>query len=251
MTSSVSTIHRPSKLVSLPAITVSGFLGSGAGDIAFGVARELDVACVDGQIVRDTARQLGVNVDAVERRGEGGGWIGARIDSALRALIDALAAADTVFFPATSAPVYPLGEPGGDGAGIGSLGAGRLDDRRYLAALTSVITAIAAPGNVVILGHGSESILQDQPNALRVYVYASPEHRINTLMRREGVSEREAERLVSKNYQHQRAFTQHFFAADFASPSLYDFVVQAERLSFDLAVQSIVVAARARAQRRG
>ena len=49
---------------------------------------------------------------------------------------------------------------------------------RYIKTLTSVIKGVAARGNVVLLGRGSQAILQDAPGTLHVYVAASKEWRI-------------------------------------------------------------------------
>ncbi len=250
MTSNVSTIHRPSKLGDLPAITVSGPLGSGARDIALVVARTLRIPYAEDEILRDAARELGVSIETLERRGHCPSGIRGRIDSALRVVVAALAAADTVIVPATGVPEYPLGRPDTD-ITPEPLSIERLDDRRYAAALASVIGRLASEGNVVILGHGSEAVVQAGDRALRVYVYAAFEYRVSTVMRRTGVSRRDAARLASQDDRDQRAFVRHFFDQRFDDPCMYDLVVRSDRLSLDVAVQLISLAARARATRCG
>jgi len=250
MTSNVSTIHRPSRLGDLPAITVSGPLGSGARDIAAVVARALRIPCAEDEILRDAARELGVSVETLERRGHCPSGIRGRIDSALRVLVAAMAAADTVFVPATGVPEYPLGRPDID-ITPEPLSIERLDDRRYAAALATVIGRIASEGNVVILGHGSGAVVKTGERALRVYVYAPLEYRVSAVMRRTGVSKREAAQLASQDDRDQRAFVRHFFGQKLDDPCAYDLVVRMDRLSFDVAVQLISLAARARATRCG
>lgn len=246
----ITTIERPSNPASLPAITVSGFLGSGARDIAVGVARELHVDYVDEQIDRDAARELGVSVHVVERRGTCARGIRARIDSALRGLIGAMAVADTLVVPASGIPEYALGRSGGYAAATAFRSAGSLDDRSYLATLTSVVKGIAARGNVVILGHGSEAILQHEPHTLRVFINAPYQRRVDALLR-EGFPERDAQYLVRQDYEHRRAFNRHFFKLEFESCSLYDMVIQTDWLSHDLAARIISVAARSLMPRAG
>jgi cytidylate kinase len=250
MTSNVSTIDRPSRLSDLPAIAVSGSLGSGARDIALVVARALRISYAEEEILREAAHELGVSIETLVLRGHCPSGIRGRIESVLRVVVAAMAAADTVFVPATGVPEYPLGRPDID-ITPEPLSIERLDDRRFAAALTSVIGRIAAEGNVVILGHGSEVVVKAGERALRVYVYAPLEYRVSTVMRRTGVSRREAAQLASQDDRDQRAFVRHFFGQKLDDPCAYDLVVRMDRLSFDVAVQLISLAARARATRCG
>jgi cytidylate kinase len=235
----------------LPAITVSGFLGSSARRIAVGVALELGIGYIDRQILVDAARELGVTVDAFEYRVERARSIGERVASLLSTLMETVAATDICYPLATGGLESALG-PYYAEAGAGSLGRpGRLNDQRYLATLTSVIKGVAARGNVVVVGHGSEAILQHQPHTLRVFVSAPRDYRVVELMRRGAIPERDAQQRIHADDQHRCAFNRQFFNVGFDDPALYDLIVQADQISFDRAVQLVSVAARTRAPRAG
>ncbi len=249
LNSSVATREYPAGVQDLPAITVSGFLGSGARKIAIGVALELGVGYVDRQILVDAARQLGVTIEAVERRGERAKSIGQRIASVLTSLMDGLAAADVSYLLSSGGLEFVLGRSYDEAVALSPALPGQLDNRRYLATLTSVIRDVAERGNVVILGHGSEAILQHEPRALRVFVNAPQDHRVAALMASDAITECDAQQRIRANQRHRCAFNRHFFNTAFDDPACYDLIVRADRMSFELAVQLISVAARTRAPR--
>ncbi len=250
MSSTVGTIHRPSELRDLPAIAVSGSLGSGARDIAMAVACTLRLSYAEDEILRDAARELGVSFEALERRGRCPSGIRGRIDSALRGIVAAMAAADSVFVPPVGVPEYPLGRPRID-ADREPFNIERLDDRRYAATLTSVVGRIASAGNVVIFGCGSEAVVKAGERTLRVYVCAPLEYRVSSVMRTTGVSRTDAARLASEEDRDQRAFVRHFFSQRFDDPCAYDLTVRSDRLPLETTVQLISLAARQRATPRG
>jgi cytidylate kinase len=128
---------------------------------------------------------------------------------------------------------------------------GQLDDERYLRTLTSVIKGVAARGNVVLLGRGSQAILQHEEDALHVYIYAPKRARIAAVMQQQGMSERDAERRVKESDSNRSAFYQRYFKTSPDAPQLYDLVVNAGRLRIDLAVKLIALAVRDRTPRPG
>ena len=96
---------------------------------------------------------------------------------------------------------------------------------------TSVIKGIAARGNVVILGRGSQAILQHHPETLHVWVAAPFEWRVGNLVERDGVSKHDAEKRITKSDKDREAFHRQYFKVEPNAPALYDvgFNVVADR----------------------
>jgi len=236
----------------MPVITVSGTLGSGAREIALAVARELQLDYVDQEILVEAARQLGVSVSAMESRDERASTFGERIASVMRTLMERSAAAGTADPVSGGGLEMVLARSYGEAAELPSEAArGQLDDERYLQTLTSVIKGVAARGNVVILGRGSQAILQHEPETLHIYIAASRQERIDGLVQREGMNPQDAERRTRQSDQNRLAFHRRYFKIDPEDPQLYDLVIHGGRVSRGVAVQLVALAASERTPRPG
>ena len=61
-----------------------------------------------------------------------------------------------------------------------------------------VIKSIANEGPCIIVGRCADYILRDNPNLIKLFLYASTEERVKTLMARDNMSEKEARSAVNK-----------------------------------------------------
>jgi cytidylate kinase len=235
----------------MPIITVSGGLASGAREIAQEAARHLHLDYVDQEIMVQAASRLGVSVSAVESRDERASSLGERLAGVLRNLMERSAAAGAADPLGGGALEMVLARTYGEAAELPEQGGGPLDDERYLKTLAAVVREIAARGNVVILGRGSQSILHDVPEALHVYVTAARAWRVSTLVQREGIAPEEAERRIKTSDHHRQAFHRRYFKVDVDNPCQYDLSVQAGRMSIETAVELIALAARDKTPRPG
>ena len=237
----------------MPVITVSGYLASGAREIALAAAAELGIEFVDQMILVEAARELGVSVAEMEQRDERTTSIGERLASVLNALMERSAAVGT-FDPISGGGMgleTVLARTYGEAAELPSGGGGQLDEDRYIKTLTSVIKSVAARGNVVLLGRGSQAILRDAPETLHVYVAASKEWRIGNIVTNEGMSKQDAERRIDKSDANRQAFHRRYFKVEFNSPQQYDMAINAGHISRPVAAKMIAVAAAALAPKPG
>lgn len=235
----------------MPVVTVSGTLGSGAREVAQEAARQLAYDYVDQEILVQAAQQLGVRVADVEQHDERVSSIGERIASVLRTLMERSAAAGATDPMSGGGLELVLARTYGEAADLPETGQGTLDDDRYIGTLTSVIRGIAARGNVVILGRGSQAILHDAPATLHVHIAASLEDRIANLMQRDGMTQADAERRIKHSDQSRAAFHRRYFKVDAENPCLYDLGIHAGRVSIALAAKMIAMAAHEKAPRPG
>jgi len=236
----------------MPVITVSGSLASGAREVAQAVAAELGLDYVDHEILVEAARALGVSVSAMEKHDERRSTVGERLASVMRTLMERSAAAGTADPLAGGGLETVLARSYGEAAELGaSPQTGQLDDESYIRTLKSVIKGIAARGNVVMLGRGSQAILQPEPETLHVWVAATRDWRIENLVKREGISEAEAEKRIDKSDRDRDAFHRHYFKVEPSSPQLYDLGFNGARIAPGVAAKMIAIAARELAPKPG
>jgi cytidylate kinase len=170
-----------------PVLTVSRQHGAGGGEIVRTLARELGLDVFDREIIQQIAESTHLS----ER------IVGALDDKARELLTEWL-------------------------SGIASHD--YLSSVEYRYQLTRVVGAMAHHGGAIILGRGAHLIL-GQGEALRVLVVAPLEARVATLMRREGLSERDARRRIQVVEADHKAFLMKHFHTDFGDPVHFDLVV--------------------------
>jgi cytidylate kinase len=114
----------------------------------------------------------------------------------------------------------------------------------YLDFMESVVFEVAQKGEGVIVGHGSQMLLRDFGCALHVLIASSEAARAERLIHQRGLSPAAAEKLIKKNDHAQMGFFQFAFNKNWNDPTLYDLIINPEKLGRETAVQLIVDAAR-------
>ena len=109
----------------------------------------------------------------------------------------------------------------------------------YLERLYSVLYELAKQGDAVFLGRGSHLLLRDFRCALHVRVTASRETCIRTLTD-QGLSRDAATRAIVRSDDERGAFVKFAFGVDWAEPERYDLVLNMDKLTVRLAVDTIV-----------
>jgi cytidylate kinase len=114
----------------------------------------------------------------------------------------------------------------------------------YLDVLEGVVYEVAKRGQGIILGHGSQVLLRDFGCALHVRIDGSESSRIEYLINQRGLSREATEKLIHKTDNEHRGFLQFAFHMNWNDPSLYDLVINRDKLSTGLAAKFIIEAAR-------
>jgi cytidylate kinase len=235
----------------VPVITVSGQLGSGAREIAQSVAAHLELDYVDQEILVEAARELGVSISDVASRDERPSSMGERLAGVMRSLMERSATAGAADPMNGGGLELVLTRTYGEAAELPDAEQGAFNDDNYLRTLTSVIRGVAARGNVVILGRGSQAILRDEPETLHVYVALSKDDRIGFLVEKEGMAKADAEKRVKQSDHNRAAFHRRYFKIEAEDPLLYDIVINAGRIATPLAARIIAAAVHEREPRPG
>ncbi len=99
------------------------------------------------------------------------------------------------------------------------------DSAETIRMMNQTIEAIAARGDVVILGRGGFKVLQGMADVLNVFVMAPDELRAERIARRDQISTAEAAGLIRADDELRERFVRLFYNAGWAEPSAYDLVV--------------------------
>ncbi len=223
---------------------MSGNIASGAREVGQGVARLLGVDFVDQQLMVQAAHRCGVPVGTVAEHDERRGSFQERLAGLLRTLLERSAASGAdplagatgleVILSLSYADMAEHEEP-------------QLSDALYLKTMSAIIRELAASGEIVLLGRGSQMILKEMPAALHVLCIAPQKLRAHRLAERDGIGLEEAMRRTQESDRARAAFYRKFWKVELEDPKLYDLTIETSRLSFEIAADLVAAAARAKA----
>jgi len=110
----------------------------------------------------------------------------------------------------------------------------------FLYSIRAAIYDFARKGQEVIVGRGGQVLLKNLPGTLHVRIFAPFDLRVKRLAERERVDEKHAVRMIRRSDQDSAGYIHSFFNADWNDASLYDLLINTERLSLSTAVQLIL-----------
>jgi hypothetical protein len=109
----------------------------------------------------------------------------------------------------------------------------------YLRQIVNTITTIGERGGAVILGRGSSFILPPE-RALRVFIVAPREMRIENLSKQKALSPEQAATELDREDAARRDFLEHHFGRNPDDPTHYDLMINLGVLSMDAAAALLV-----------
>jgi cytidylate kinase len=207
-----------------PLITVTRQYASGGSDVARLVAKALGWTLIDNEFVDQVARRAGLPAAEVAQLEE-------RAPSLLERLARTLSVASPEMF-ITSAGAPPPVEA---------------DEATIVKMTERVIAEAAAEGRVVLVGRGAQAVLAQRPNALHAYVVAGKPWRRKLAVERLGVDPATVDKVVDETDKERDHYVKAHYGRDRQDVTVYDLVVNAERLGFEGAAALVV----AEAKRRG
>jgi cytidylate kinase len=116
---------------------------------------------------------------------------------------------------------------------------GYLDEKIYLDYLVLIIAQIGEEGNTVVLGRGSQYILDDHPDAYHILLLDELDNRIKFMTENYNLSEKRAERVVLAEDKRRKNLYSQLRKKDFDDPGLYHLVLNMSRLSLTKAMDLV------------
>lgn len=186
-------------------VTFSHEMGAGGPDIAVAVAERLGSRYVDHEVIYDAAQRYGLLEEKLTHLDETKPTLFERLDA---------------------------------------------ETHRYITAIQSTLLEFAEQDNVVLMGRGGQWLLRGIPHVLRVRVKAPFELRVKRALKKlggqmgEAVNPRTVTEMVRRDDAERSSRFRYLYEMDINDPSLYELVINTEKLSAEAAAEVIIAAAR-------
>lgn len=116
---------------------------------------------------------------------------------------------------------------------------GYIDEQIYLDYLVLIIAKIADEGDVVILGRGSQYILNDHPDAYHILLINEIENRIKFVMDHENLPMKKALQVVNYEDRRRVSLFKKLGKIDYDRPALYHLVLNMGRVDLSTAMNMV------------
>jgi cytidylate kinase len=198
-------------------------VGSGADQVANQLCSDLGLMAFDKRLMVRVAGEIGVSEEEIVDYSED--------QYKLRTFFEAL-------FRRTR-PVAEVSSWAGGRASGYEREVRVLDEDRAIDLVRATVLAAHERGNVLIMGRGSQAILEDKPDVLHVRVVAPFEDRVERIQSRESLSAAQARRLITENDRATQEYLRTFHQVDVDDPSLYHMVLNTGKLGIERTVEMI------------
>jgi len=197
----------------MAVITISRQFGAGGKTLGQMIADKLGYTFADSDIVQRIAKEANVSEDWVESfEKEAGSRVSRMISSMVsQRWIDRILKDER----------------------------GYLDEKIYLDYLVLIVAQMADEGDVIILGRGSQYILDDHPDAFHILLINELQNRIKFLMERYELSQKQAARIVENEDQRRSNLYRRLGKSDYNDPNLYHLVLNMGRFSLEDALKLV------------
>lgn len=198
----------------MSVLTISRQFGAGGWTLGKAIADRLNYKFVSSEVINKIAREANVSpgwIKSVEKHA--GDWL-IRFTSKL---------------VSSNFIERHIGESKAD-----------FDEDKYISFLESIITKIAEEDDVVLLGRGSQFILQDNPNVLHVLIVADLEDRIKFIENIWNAGTKEAEKAIQTREKRRDAFLKYFNKGHPNSLGLYHLIINTSKMEMNEAEDLIV-----------
>jgi cytidylate kinase len=202
-------------------ITITRQFGAAGSEVARAAAATLAWDVIDNEFVEEVARRAGLPAAEVAQRDERAPGLLARIARTL----------------AAGSPEVFLSAPESDAERAETV----------IVRMTElVIREAATHGRVILVGRGAQALLAQRPDALHVYVIASPAWRQRQAVERLGADPAHVAKLVDETDERRDQYVRTYYGRVRSDLANYDLVVNTERLGVDGAAALITAEARRR-----
>jgi cytidylate kinase len=225
----------------MPVITINGPVGCGSIHIGQIVARKLHLDFVDRLVLTEAAKLLEKPVGALIDKEQRIERFRDRLGRFIQTMLERSAISGEMYAGGAlmTLPPEAYASLGGDQ----SSNSGRVGDKEFIEATTTVVKALYQKGDVIIIGRAANMILADSPGVFHVGLFAPPEVRVQILMHQENLEREEAEVMVEELEQAHVEYYRKFFQVHPNEPSLYHIFLNMGKLQPQTAANIIAHAA--------
>jgi cytidylate kinase len=197
----------------MAVITISRQYGAGGKTLGEMIANELSYEFADSEIVAKVAEMANVSTHWVETvENEAGGKLSRFITRMVsKPLVDRILKDER----------------------------GYIDEEIYLDYLVLIIAQVADEGDAVILGRGSQYILDDHPDAYHILMIDEFENRVRFMKQHYDLSDSRATKVVRSEDKRRKSLYQKLGKTDYDDPFLYHLVLNMSKVSLEEAKKMV------------
>lgn len=189
-------------------ITISREVGSGGHTVGSILAEKLNIRYADKLLIESLQKQFNLTVSGIEKlKGEKSNWLTSLLDK-----ISPVPSAKTLGIDSRYTQEFRIDVTTED----------------IFKAEEKIIKEFAALGSCVIAGRSGFFVLKDHPNTLNVFITASKPHRIERIMKKQGLSEESAAALIKGIDQARENYTKRFAGVSRFDARNYNLVLSAD-----------------------
>ena len=197
----------------MAVITISRQYGAGGKTLGKMIANEFSYEFADSEIVAKVAEMANVSTHWVETvENEAGGKLSRFITRMVsKPLVDRILKDER----------------------------GYIDEEIYLDYLVLIIAQVADEGDAVILGRGSQYILDDHPDAYHILMIDEFENRVRFMKQHYDLSDSRATKVVRSEDKRRKSLYQKLGKTDYDDPFLYHLVLNMSKVSLEEAKKMV------------
>lgn len=190
-------------------VTIGRQFGSGGRQIAFDLAKKLNIKCYDKELINLAAVESGMSPEILKSHDEN----------------------------RTSSFLYSLAM---DSSSMGYNSPNILDlplNHKVFLSQFEVIKELAKKESCIIVGRCADYVLFDDPDVLSIFVYAPLQKRIQEIANKESISLEKAKTLVHKTDKARANYYNYYSNKKWASVDSYHLSVDSSRLGIESTVE--------------
>jgi cytidylate kinase len=228
----------------MSVIALGGLWGGGARLLGPVLANKISADYVDQALLLAMTEELGLSIEELNKREHLAPSLTHRFAIKIRNILERSGSTwggDPYFGSGLS---HFFADNYEDLPGIGVVNSHDQSSDDYIAVIKSTMRNMAVEGNVVFVGRGSNVILNDMKNVLRIGVVASYEDRIKNVMKIDNLDYELAIKAITNRDAARRNYFKKYFDIDEPdNPNLYHLTINTSEVILDyaseLAVQSL------------
>ncbi|MCF0172866.1 MAG: cytidylate kinase-like family protein [Bacteroidales bacterium] len=195
-------------------ISIGRQLGAGGLEVAAALSERLGIKVYDRDLLTQAAKANGLGSDIFERRDErpislGRFW---RVFGLRGSYVEA-----QMYLPDTVT-----------------------SDDSIFRLQSQVMLDIAGQGSGIFVGRCSDYILRDAPELLSVFITADMSDRVERIMKRDGMTRREAEHFIEHGDRQRASYYNYYTFKEWGNSSSYDLCISSSTFGIDGAADCIV-----------
>ncbi len=193
-------------------IAIGRQFGSGGRAIGEKLAKKLDIKFYDKELISLAAKESGISPEVFEN-------------------VDEKAANSLLY--SLSMGLYSFG------SGFSAMGDLPVNDKLYILQ-HKIIKEIAEKESCVIVGRCADYVLRENPNCVKIFIYANMDYRKQEAIKKHGIDEARAEHIINKTDKSRANYYSFYSGQKWGMAENYDLCIDSSKLSEDKIVDLII-----------